>query len=359
MKQYLCIGTYTEEILFGTGELLKGKGKGVSIATFEDGIIEIINNTYVMNSSFLVVDDKIKKIYAVNEAKEYLGKYGGGVTQLSYDSEGNMQVEATFNAAGTDPCHIIKSPDFRFLVLSNFADGSVSIFYLDEQGNMTGDMDLFQHEGNSIHPIRQKGPHAHSAIFTPDGNYMYIPDLGIDTLKAYEISQSRVKPITEKDVAVPSGSGPRYGEFDQNGKHFYLINELASQVMHFTYEEGKLIRQETVNTLPEDFKEDNICSDLHLTPDGKYLYASNRGHDSIVCYAIGEKGELSFVQRISSGGKTPRNFCIDPTGKYVLVGNQDSDNITVFAIGEDGQLSLERQYDFGTPVCIRFFNMNL
>lgn len=356
MKQYLCIGTYTEEILFGTGELFHGKGRGVSIAGFEEGNIEVIQDMKTINPSYLCVDEACNTIYTVNETKEYLGKTGGGATQLSYDADGYMEEVASYNVEGTDPCHIVKSPDGHFLAVSNFASGDVTILYLDEYGNMTGEMEVFHHNGSSIHPVRQKGPHAHSAIFTPDGRYMYVPDLGIDCVKAYTYNNGRVMPAPEADIKVPAGSGPRFGEFHVKGTDFYLICELSSQVMHFKYEAGHMLPLEIVETLPKEFTGDNICSDLHLAPNGKYLYASNRGHDSIVCYRISDKGALEFVERISSGGRTPRNFCIAPLGDYILVGNQDSDNITVFSIQENGTLVLKKQVPWGSPVCIRFFD---
>lgn len=358
MKQYLCIGTYTEAILFGTGEVFRGKGKGVSIAEFEDGIIKSISDAPAVNPSFLCVDTEKKKIYCVNEAKEYMGASGGGTTQFYYSSDGKMQQEITVNTEGKDPCHIVKSPDGRFLAVSNFASGSLSIFYLDGQGNITGEKEVFAHDGKSIHPIRQKGPHAHSTIFAPGGKVMYVPDLGTDRLVAYENVNGRVVAAPHKDVKVSNGSGPRYGEFSGDGKHFYLILELASGIIHFTYEAGCLREESVISTLPAGFSGDNICSDLHLSHDGKYLYASNRGHDSIACYEIADNGSLTLMEIVPSGGKTPRNFAVDPTGRYLLVGNQDSDNITIFQRLENGRLvQAHRQY-WGSPVCIRFFNLS-
>lgn len=356
MKQYFCLGSYTEPILFGTGEVFQGKGIGVSICSFQDGVIETISTLPVRNPSFLCIDEDQKKIYTVNEMKEYLGEPGGGITQLSYDEKGTMKEEKTFNTVGTDPCHIIKSPDKAFLSVANFASGSVTCFPLDGQGDLTGERMVWEHHGSSIHPIRQKGPHAHSTIFSPDGHRMYVPDLGIDRLKVYQFETGEISPVPEEDVDVPLGSGPRFGEFDRSGKHFYLINEIGSQVMHFCYENGKMIPSDSIQTLPDDFTGDNICSDLHITPDGKYLYASNRGHDSLVCCKIKEDGSLELVERQSCGGKTPRNFAIDPAGRYVLAGNQDSDNITVFAIGEDGHLMPKSTFASGSPVCIQFFH---
>ena len=172
MKQYLCIGTYTEPILFGTGEVFQGKGKGISLCVFEEGEIRKWKELEVCNPSLVCIDEKRKRIYAVNERKEYLGRFGGGVTEISYNEEGSMKVESTYNTEGTDPCHIILSPDGSFLAIANFASGALSIFELEESGAMTGERKVFRHEGRSVHPIRQKGPHAHSAVFSPDGRYL-------------------------------------------------------------------------------------------------------------------------------------------------------------------------------------------
>lgn len=356
MKQYFCVGSYTEPILFGTGEVFQGKGKGVSICCLEDGKITVLQETAVRNPSFLCLNEREKKIYAVNEMKEYLGAFGGGVTQLRYDAQGNMTQEFTCNIGGTDPCHIIQSPNRQFLSVANFASGSLTVCPLDEQGNLLdGAQTLFQHEGSSVHPVRQKSPHAHSTVFAPDAPLMLVPDLGIDRLVAYRYDGAQVQPDAAATVTVTQGSGPRFGEFSQDGRCFYLIDEISSQIMQYAYENGSLTWCDTVETLPPDYTGENICSDLHITPDGRYLYASNRGHDSLVCYRIGAGGKLSFLRRQPCGGKTPRNFAIEPQGKYLLAGNQDSDTITVFTIEANGALKQVNQVAFGSPVCIQFF----
>lgn len=355
MKQYFAVGTYTEDILFGTGEVFHGKGKGIVLCEFEDGRIRVINELETRNPSFLCIREDKKKLYAVNEMKEYQGEFGGGVTQVSYEAGGKMRIEASYPTKGTDPCHIIVSPDNTFLSVANFASGSITVYPLDDEGNIAAEGRLYQHEGSSVHPVRQKGPHAHSSVFAPDRKRMYVPDLGTDKVVAYDYEGGVVVRAEQDCVNVQPGSGPRFGEFDKAGRHFYLIDEISSQVQHFRYEEGVMIPMETVETLPEDYAGDNICSDLHLTPDGKWLFASNRGHDSLVCYQIREDGSLDYHYRVGSGGRTPRNFAIDPLGRYLLAGNQDSDNITVFAIEEDGKLTQVSQIAMGSPVCIRFF----
>lgn len=368
MKQYFALGSYTEPILFGTGEVFHGKGKGVSICSFENGEINICKVLPVRNPSFLCISESKRRIYTVNEMKEYQGKPGGGLTEISYDQNGNMQIEGSWNVTGTDPCHVAADPENKFLSVANFANGSVTTFSLSEDGSVKEKKQYVQHYGKSVHPVRQKGPHAHSSIFAPGEEIMYVPDLGLDRVVAYRYHDGELKAELAEDIKVPEGSGPRFGEFSKDGKHFYLINEIGSKVMHFCYQknvEGSdgqmqkrqrtMIEADTVSTLPEGYAGDNICSDLHLTPDGRFLIASNRGHDSLVCYKIGTNGELILVERIPSGGKIPRNFAIDPTGAYVLVGNQDSDNITVFHIDSDGHMAQVNQIHTGSPVCIRFF----
>lgn len=349
MKQLLCIGTYTEPILFGTGQVFQGKGKGIYFCEFNDGELRVLNQLPLRNPSYLCFHRNANRIYAVNELKEYEGEFGGGITEVKYSPNGEMEFIRSACTGGTDPCHVALSPNENYIAVSNFASGSVSVFPLDSQGGMAGERLFYQHEGKSVDPIRQKGPHAHSAIFAPDGSF-YVPDLGADMLVHYS-SDGRQMLDT---IALAPGSGPRFGVFSEDGKHFYLINELGSSVTHFTWENGALVQHNTVVTLPEDFTGDNICSDLHILPGGKFLCASNRGHNSICCFAIAEDGSLHFVDRADCLGETPRNFSADTTGEYVLVGNQDSDNIVTFRVSDSGKLTHVRTTEFPSPVCIQF-----
>ncbi len=289
--------------------------------------------------------------------KDYLETEGGGITQLSYSDDLSIIHEGTWNVGGKDPCHIALSPGGRFLAIANFTSGSVTICPLDTDGNVVvKERKIFSHTGSSVHPTRQKGPHAHSCILTEEPSLLYVPDLGLDKVVVYEYVEDNLTKNASLGFSVPAGSGPRYGEFSKDGKHFYLINEISSQVLFFNNTDGRLEYQQTVSTLPEGFTGENICSDLHLTPDGTKLFASNRGHDSLVCYQVMEDGCISFINRQPCGGKTPRNFAIDPSGEYLLVGNQDSDYICVFKIESKGYLILISKIQTGSPVCIKFFN---
>lgn len=358
MKQYVCIGTYTEPVLFGTGEIFQGKGKGIYTGVLENGELKLLNELAVKNPSFLCIEERRNKIYAVNELAEYQGEAGGGVTQIGYAADGGLEEERTCGTGGIDPCHVVSSPDGRFLAVTNYTSGSLTVVELDGQGNICGRKAVFVHEGSSVHPARQSSAHAHSAVFSPDGRYLYVVDLGMDRIKAYSCAGQNVCEAPEADILVPAGSGPRTGVFSSDGHHFYLINEIGSCIIHFLYEDGKMIPRGSTGTLPPDFKGENTCADLHITPDGRFLYASNRGHDSLLCCRICADGALEPAGWQGCGGRTPRNFAISPDGRYLLAANQDSDNITVFAVEEDGGLTETGRCGIGSPVCIRFWGEN-
>ena len=350
MTELFYVGTYTEPILFGTGEVFLGKGQGIYTCRLTDGTIETLSCAPARNPSYLCLHPQSEKVYAVNELKELDGRFGGGLFCLTPEG-----CSTSLPTDGTDPCHVALAPNGQFLSVANFASGSVTIFPLRTDGKLVGTHQLFCHEGSSIHPQRQKGPHAHSTLFVPGKNRMLVPDLGIDMLKAYTYEGAEVTPAPQYDLRLPAGSGPRYGEFSRDGRFLYLINEISSQIMVIKCEGDDYRLIQTISTLPADFDRScNICSDLHLTPNGNYLYASNRGHDSLCCLRVMEDGSLRFLRRIPCGGKTPRNFAIDPSGTWLLVGNQDSDNITVFAIEENGDLTKRGWVRFPSPVCICF-----
>ena len=356
--QHFCLGTYTEPILFGTGEVFQGKGKGIYICSFDAGKIGIKTMLPLRNPSFLCLDEERGKIYTVNEMKEYERQFGGGISEVSYGGNGELRLERSFCTGGADPCHIALAPDKKCVAVANFASGSVSAFPLLPDGSLTGERQLFSHTGSSVHPVRQRGPHAHSVIFTGGGGLL-VPDLGTDQVVAYCYEGGEVRPDPQRTLAVKSGNGPRYGEFSPDRKHFYLINEIGSSVTHFLVDKDVLTERETVSTLPGAFEGGNICSDLHITPDGKNLFASNRGHDSLAVFAIGAEGALSALEHVPCGGRTPRSFVVDHTGCYVLVGNQDSDLITTFEIQGGGHLQMISQTNCPSPVCLKFFTSSL
>ena len=358
MRKYFLTGTYSEPILFGTGEVFTGKGKGIYLCALEeDGSVTVLDCLPLGNPSFLAVCEEKGHIYAVNEMKEFNGTYGGGLTDILFDKKGRMSVLASFEAGGTDPCHVAVSPDGKFLAVANYADGTVSVFVLDETGAVTGERMHFTHYGSGADKSRQAGPHAHCILFDHDGG-LWVNDLGIDRIKAYVQKDGKPVSVEEHDVFLTPGSGPRSGELSADGLHMYVTNELSSSVTHLEITKDTWKVMETVSSLPPDHTGENICADLHLSPDGRYLYASNRGHDSIAVFRVLEDHSLAACEWVPCGGKTPRNFAIDPEGKYLLVGNQDSDCIAVYEIRDDGHPEMIRRNEFPTPVCIRFLENN-
>lgn len=353
MKQLFFVGTYTEPILFGTGEIFHGKGEGVYLCSFDGREIQRLAVIPAINPSYVCVDEERRRLYAVNELKAWKGEFGGGITQWSFDEQWHFHLDRAYPTGGTDPCHIALSPDGRWLSVANFFSGALTVYPVDAHGDVQPMHRCFQHKGHSVHPQRQTGPHAHSTIFAPDGR-LFVPDLGLDRLVCYHETADEIVPWPADDVSVAPGSGPRYGEFSADSSNFYLINEIGSSITHYAYTNGKMVPGETVSTLPHDFVGDNICADLHLTSDARFLYASNRGHDSITAFRIAEGGSMEKLGVFPCGGRTPRNFAIAPSGDRLLVGNQDSDCITVFSIDANGMLEQINSIDFPSPVCIRF-----
>lgn len=363
-EQLIFVGTYTHPIKFGTGEILYGKGKGIDILKFDPqtGYINYLTTEgSIVNPSYIVFSKSREYLYAVNEVKEYEGKATGTVSAFKINkTTGKLSFINLQKTCGTDPCHVNISKDDTHVFVSNFMSGSVSVFPVLDNGGLGEAVQFIQHEGSSVNIKRQNGPHAHSLIFDKNYEYAFVPDLGIDKLMVYKTNFQKGEPvlIPRNNIKVFPGAGPRHCEFDAGYKHCYLINELASSISVFDYDNnGGFELKQTISTLAEPFKGDNICADIHLSPNGKFLYGSNRGHNSIAIYSVDEvSGMLTYITSSSCGGKTPRNFAIDPSGRFLVVANQDSDNIVSFAIDErDASLTEVMRINSPTPVCIKFF----
>ena len=355
MKQKFYIGTYTEPIRFGTGEILIGKGKGIYFSELNDDGKLIVKDqvTKAANPSFLAVSSDGAYLCAVNELKEYNGEESGCISIFHIeDMEGRLMLTDMKPTHGQDPCHVAFCKNKK-IVVSNFMSGSICSYEVDRNGKLK-EGSFIQHQGSSIHPIRQKGPHAHSCICIPETDKILIPDLGMDYLMVYEWkNDGSLKFCEEESYKCIPGSGPRFGEFSRKKDLLYVINELSSEIMVLQYHRntGKMSSIQQISTLLNPCE--NICADLHITADGRFLYASNRGHDSITGFAVNDNGKLDWLFNISCGGKTPRNFAIEPEGRYLLVGNQDSDEIVIFSINsQDGSLREVSRTKVPTPVCI-------
>jgi len=365
-KRLVFVGTYTEPILFGTGAVLQGKGKGIHIYRFDEGSGRLEQAAVaegIQNPSYLAFGRESKCLYAVNELKRCEGAASGALCAYSFDPE---SLTLTFLdkrlSGGTDPCHVAVDPTGRWAALANFRSGSVAVYPILADGGLGHRASFVQHVGHGVNPARQEGPHAHAVVFAPGGESLMVPDLGTDRIVAYRLDAETgaLSYDAGKTVACAPGVGPRNLEYHPSGRFAYAVNELASSVTAFEVDStsGALSAMQTISALPEGWSGASTCADLHVAPSGRHLYVSNRGHDSIAIFAIDElDGTLRAAGHESTRGATPRNFAIDREGSILLAANQDSDSIAVFRIDRmTGKPEYAGVSCFApTPVCVKFF----
>ena len=346
----LYVGTYTS-----------GKSEGIygyrmDVAT---GALTRFTSCKSVNPSFLAIDRSKRYLYAVNEVGQYAGKPGGGVSAFAIDpATGNLRLLNEQATLGADPCYLTIDHHKRTLLVANYTGGSVSALPLRSDGTLGMVIDHKQHEGSGIRE-QQKGPHAHCIILDRLERYALAADLGTDKVMIYRFDSStgKLTPAKQPWDELQSGAGPRHLTFHPNGKYVYAINELDSTLTVFKYNDGTLTQVETVSTLPSDFSGVSYCADVHVSATGKFLYGSNRGHDSIVVFEIDPRtGKLKQLEHVSTEGKWPRNFAIDPTGRFLLVANQHTDNVVTFSIDPTtGRLTPTGQVtEIPIPVCLKF-----
>lgn len=362
MKQDIYIGTYSLPIQFGTGQILIGKGKGIYRFEFDSenpGLVLKNVTEGTDNASFLTVNQRGGSLYAVNELKEFEGAATGAVSAYTIKPDGTMTLMNRLATGGTDPCHIVLSPDEQHVIVSNYSGGSVSVFPVLPDSSLGEREQFIQYQGKSADPVRQLGPHAHSATFSRNAKYVYICDLGTDRVRVYSWGGSTPLCAAGEFAASP-GAGPRLIVFGADGRYGYVVNEIewTITVAAADRQTGELQEIQKISAIPEGAAlEDNLCADVHVTPDGRYLYASNRGLDNIAIFRIdGETGKLTPVGFTPCGGQIPRSFTLDETGRFLICANQDSDNIVLFEIdSKTGGLKKIAEAYVPTPVCVRAF----
>ena len=360
------IGTYTDPILFGTGKILQGKGEGIYVYRLDpsSGSLEFVGKTTgIANPSYLAFDSTQRFLYAVNELKEYEGRPTGTVSAFAVDpTTGALRFLNRQLTHGTDPCHVVVDQRRKHVFVANFMSGSVCVLPVRDDGSLGEASDFIQHEGSSVDPTRQKGPHAHSVTLDASDRYVFVPDLGLDKLMVYRFDPKRgmLEPHPTPWIKIKSGAGPRHVVLHPGGRFAYLVNELDATVVALAYDRtaGTFEYLQSVSTLPEDFEGASACADIQVSASGDFVYASNRGHDSIAVFRTDPRtGTLSCVGHASTQGKTPRSFGIDPSGRFLLAANQDSDSIVTFRIDPDsGKLRPTGHVaNVPTPVCVKFF----
>jgi len=310
----------------------------------------------------LAIDEHKDLLYAVSETEEFAGEKGGGVYAFKIDrATGELNRINAKNTQGGAPCHLSMDKKLQWLFVANYLGGNVAVFPLEPGGSLGNFTDVEQHTGRGGDPNRQVGPHAHAIHLDPSGESVYVADLGIDQIVSYHWNSENgeLKPRPENNIVLPPGAGPRHFTFHPTGKFMFIIRELDSKINSFVYEEESGVFQDvqTVATVPEDYLGENYCADIQVHPNGKFLYGSNRGHDSIVIFTVdADTGRLEYVAHESTRGKWPRNFGIDPKGNFLVVANRKSNDVQVFRIDQvTGRLDFTgHSIAVDAPSCIKF-----
>lgn len=314
------------------------------------------------NPSWVAVAPNGRFLYAVNELGNYEGPNSGGLSAFAVDqTTGKLTFLNEVATRGAGPCYATVDHTGKYVLVANYDGGSVAVFPILADGKLGAATAFVQHTGHGTNPERQEGPHAHSVVMTPDNRFAIVNDLGLDELLVYKFDSTTGK-LTPNDppfAKVDPGAGPRHFALAPNGKFAYVINEMGRTVTAFSADlhAGVFKPIGSVSTLPSGFSGRNDDAEIEVHPSGKFLYASNRGEDSIAIYAIDPaKGTLKQIGDVPTGGKEPRSFAIDPTGKLLFAANQNSDSIVIFRIDtKTGQLTpTGEKLDVPSPVSIQF-----
>jgi 6-phosphogluconolactonase len=327
----------------------------------EKGMLKPVQRTTgVENPFFLALSRNGRFLYSIH-AKDFGSKADEQVAAYEItDKNGSLKLLNRQSARGSAACYLDVDRSGKTVVLANYTTGSIASFPVRDDGSLGEIATFVQHVGSSVDPGRQKEPHAHCTVISPDNRFVLSADLGLDQVLVYRLDAAtgKMSPDRRPFVRTPPGAGPRHLTFHPNGKHVYVVNELSNSVTLFDYEpeSAALIERQTIPTLPPDFKDRSNCADVKVSPDGRFLFATNRGHDSIAAYRIGDAGRLTLTEIEPSLGKGPQNLAIAPGGKLLLCGNMPGNNVAVFRIdGETGKLApVGSPLEVRGPSCILF-----
>lgn len=353
-KFYLFAGTYTN-----TGS------KGIYVYTFDPstGKTELVSTTdSVVNPSYLTVSQNGNFVYSVNETN---GAVPGRVSAFSFDKkDGKLHFLNTQVSGGDDPCYVALDENDQWLAVANYTGGSAAMFPINKDGSLKPHAQLIQDSGTSVNKERQEKAHVHETVFSPDYKFLFTPDLGMDKVMIYKFNPSAsspLEPATPAFIETPPGSGPRHITFNPNKKFAYLVTELSGFVMAYSYTDGKFTEIQSIAAHPADYKGGIGSSEIYPSPDGKFLYVSNRGDENtITIFSINsDSGKLTLVG-YQPTGNGPRHFLIDPTGNYLLVANQNSDNVVIYKRDQKTGLlkATGEEIKIPKPVCLQMTPVN-
>ena len=354
-KFWVFVGTYTGA---------PNNSKGIYRFDFDPATGQLTHRALAAetkNPSFLAIHPNNRLLYAVGELETFQGKNSGAISAFAIDPKtGNLKLLNQRPSGGAGPCHLIVDKEGKHALAANYSGGSVCVLPIDGDGRLGPATAFVQHHGTGVNKQRQEAPHAHSINLDAANRFAVVADLGLDKVMIYKYDAGKGT-LTANDppsTDITAGSGPRHFAFHPDGRHAYVINELTSTVtaMDYDSERGLLKPMQTISTIPKDFAGETTCAEVQVHPSGKFLYGSNRGHNSIAVFTIDpETGRLTAAGHQSQDIKTPRNFGIDPTGTYLMVANQDSNSIVVFRInGQTGEMTpCGSKVEVPMPVCVK------
>jgi len=342
------VGTFTSE-----------GAEGIYLCSFDPGSGDIAMKQVfkgVDNPNYLRKSKDGGFLYVVSRPPQKTDTTGGNVAAYRIMEHGSLVFINKHSTHGDDPCYTDVSSDGKWVVIANYGGGSVALFPVNADGSLNPASSVDQHRGSGPDIKRQASAHAHSIRFSGQSDIIYAADLGTDRLFAYKIDGqfNRLIPASPPFVTLPPGSGPRHFEFSDDGNYCYVVNELTSTLVVYKNQDNQLTALQTISALPHNYQGVSYCADIHLSRDGKLVYASNRGDNSIVVFRRMEDGKLETLKYVSTEGNWPRNFTIDPSGKYMLVANQRSNNIVVFRLENGIPVYTGKDLKINAPVCLEF-----
>ena len=344
-----------EHLVFASA-FAKGTDAGIhayQLDTKSGSLKQIQRTTEVEHPFFFALSPDQKFLYSIHAPGQFGGKTNEQVAAFEIQGKsGGLKLLNRQSALGTAACYLDVDKTGKTVVVANYSTGSVASFPVRADGSLGEAATFVQHVGSSVNKSRQEGPHAHCFVISPDNRFAFAADLGLDQVLAYKLDPgtAKISPNSQPFARTPPGAGPRHLTFHPNGRHVYVINELDNSMTVYNYQtdSGYLIEQQTISTLPKDFSGTSYCADVKATPNGRFLYGTNRGHDSLAVYRIGSDGRLTTVEITPSLGKGPQNLAITPDGELLLCANMPGNNLVVFRIdGDSGKLTA-----VGSPVSI-------
>lgn len=350
---YLLVGTYTS-----------GKSEGIYVYSFDtsNAASARLGVAKIKNPSYLAISPDSKTVYAVSETSDSTAAGIGGVVAAYHfdNTNGNLSVLTKQYSGGKDPCYVAVDHTGKWIFAGNYSSGTLAVFPIKAGGGIAAASQTIAHTGTGPNKNRQEGPHVHATVISPDNKYLFVPNLGIDKLMMYQFNQNSGKLTTAKQpfAATEPGAGPRHFDFAPNKKFAYLMEELTGTVVAYRYKNGELKKQQRISALADNFTGSIGSADIHVSPDGRFLYCSNRGSsNSITIFSINQQtGALTKLGEQPSLGTSPRNFNFDPSGNFLLVANQQSDNIVIFSINHQTGLLTDtgKRIAVGNPVCVKW-----